>query len=188
MSKTRIRTIAVEAIVSLREGHVTFFNSIPHFPAENCLDFCYTSLIFLFAAFRNNFFPGRFFGRLGLSGRLSGLELLRATSVPSLTSCSTVALIADPPFAFGRLVTVFLSLPYIALRAQSSADSAQPRNYGLNGLLKMAGQEGFEPPTPGFGDRCSSQLSYWPAVITDLQKMDLVSRWTYVRQNPDSTF
>ena len=22
---------------------------------------------------------------------------------------------------------------------------------------KMAGQEGFEPPTPGFGDRCSSR-------------------------------
>ena len=23
--------------------------------------------------------------------------------------------------------------------------------------MKMAGQEGFEPPTPGFGDRCSSR-------------------------------
>jgi hypothetical protein len=26
----------------------------------------------------------------------------------------------------------------------------------------MAGVEGLEPPTPGFGDRCSSQLSYTP--------------------------
>ena len=26
----------------------------------------------------------------------------------------------------------------------------------------MAGVEGVEPPTPGFGDRCSSQLSYTP--------------------------
>ena len=27
----------------------------------------------------------------------------------------------------------------------------------------MAGQEGFEPPTPGFGVRCSTNSSYWPA-------------------------
>jgi hypothetical protein len=26
----------------------------------------------------------------------------------------------------------------------------------------MAGVEGLEPPTPGFGDRCSSRLSYTP--------------------------
>ncbi len=26
----------------------------------------------------------------------------------------------------------------------------------------LAGQEGFEPPTPGFGVRCSSRSSYWP--------------------------
>ena len=25
-----------------------------------------------------------------------------------------------------------------------------------------AGQEGFEPPTGGFGDRCSTNWSYWP--------------------------
>ena len=27
---------------------------------------------------------------------------------------------------------------------------------------KVAGVEGLEPPTPGFGDRCSNQLSYTP--------------------------
>src|SRR5258706_12040862 len=27
----------------------------------------------------------------------------------------------------------------------------------------LAGQEGFEPPTSGFGDRRSSRSSYWPA-------------------------
>ena len=26
----------------------------------------------------------------------------------------------------------------------------------------MAGQEGLEPPTGGFGDRCSTNWSYWP--------------------------
>src|SRR5215208_3585681 len=28
--------------------------------------------------------------------------------------------------------------------------------------VALAGVEGLEPPTPGFGDRCSSQLSYTP--------------------------
>src|SRR4029450_5693223 len=31
-----------------------------------------------------------------------------------------------------------------------------------NSRLGLAGVEGLEPPTPGFGDRCSSQLSYTP--------------------------
>ena len=29
-------------------------------------------------------------------------------------------------------------------------------------LISLAGEEGLEPPTPGFGDRCSNQLSYTP--------------------------
>jgi hypothetical protein len=29
----------------------------------------------------------------------------------------------------------------------------------------LAGQEGLEPPTTGFGDRDSSQLSYCPVVM-----------------------
>jgi hypothetical protein len=32
----------------------------------------------------------------------------------------------------------------------------------LGGRFRLAGVEGLEPPTPGFGDRCSSQLSYTP--------------------------
>src|SRR5262245_50827723 len=37
---------------------------------------------------------------------------------------------------------------------------ASPRTFELPRLV--AGVEGLEPPTPGFGDRCSSQLSYTP--------------------------
>jgi hypothetical protein len=33
--------------------------------------------------------------------------------------------------------------------------------------MRLAGVEGLEPPTPGFGDRCSSQLSYTPIRTTD---------------------
>jgi hypothetical protein len=29
-------------------------------------------------------------------------------------------------------------------------------------MERVAGVEGLEPPTPGFGDRCSGQLSYTP--------------------------
>ena len=29
----------------------------------------------------------------------------------------------------------------------------------------MAGQEGFEPPAPGFGVRCSTNSSYWPTPV-----------------------
>ena len=35
-----------------------------------------------------------------------------------------------------------------------------PNSYGI----KLAGQEGFEPPASGFGDRRSTSWSYWPAL------------------------
>src|SRR5450759_3521366 len=35
-----------------------------------------------------------------------------------------------------------------------------PRRY-----LRLAGQEGFEPPTSGFGDRRSTNWSYWPVAF-----------------------
>src|SRR5215470_15141093 len=31
-----------------------------------------------------------------------------------------------------------------------------------NSSTQEAGQEGFEPPSPGFGVRCSNRSSYWP--------------------------
>lgn len=40
----------------------------------------------------------------------------------------------------------------------------------------MAGEEGFEPPTCGFGDRCSSQLNYSPLYkqeFTTIKKLKL---------------
>ena len=40
--------------------------------------------------------------------------------------------------------------------------SVLPLNYARSCESRMAGEEGLEPPTPGFGDRCSNQLSYTP--------------------------
>src|SRR5512133_1828644 len=37
--------------------------------------------------------------------------------------------------------------------------------------LLLAGQEGFEPPTRGFGDRCSSRSSYWPEPAVALLRL-----------------
>ena len=36
----------------------------------------------------------------------------------------------------------------------------------LPDIRRLAGQEGIEPPTCGFGDRCSTKLSYWPMRLT----------------------
>src|SRR5262245_37603110 len=55
-------------------------------------------------------------------------------------------------------------LPVFA-RSGYSGPSAFSRPHRLKlGRMRMAGVEGLEPPTPGFGDRCSSQLSYTPRV------------------------
>ena len=36
----------------------------------------------------------------------------------------------------------------------------------IDGVARIqAGQAGIEPTTPGFGDRCSAKLSYWPIII-----------------------
>ncbi len=46
-------------------------------------------------------------------------------------------------------------------RMTSLSWTASPHTRDLTQFQK-AGQEGFEPPTPGFGVRCSSRSSYWP--------------------------
>lgn len=43
-------------------------------------------------------------------------------------------------------------------------------------FLNLAGVEGLEPPTPGFGDRCSSRLSYTPAVTARRRGSHAASR------------
>lgn len=36
---------------------------------------------------------------------------------------------------------------------------------------KLAGQEGLEPPTCGFGDRRSTNWSYWPMLVPTLNTL-----------------
>src|SRR5579883_302644 len=43
-------------------------------------------------------------------------------------------------------------------------DIAASRVYAPKSAAPLAGEEGLEPPTPGFGDRCSNQLSYTPTL------------------------
>jgi hypothetical protein len=45
-----------------------------------------------------------------------------------------------------------------------SPSAVAPAIERCSSRLPLAGVEGLEPPTPGFGDRCSSQLSYTPRV------------------------
>ena len=68
-------------------------------------------------------------------------------------------------------VRVFLEQPPSGLRRSITEGANEEYQYlgvrmidfGDRGCLIMAGVEGLEPPTPGFGDRCSSQLSYTPS-------------------------
>lgn len=57
----------------------------------------------------------------------------------------------------------------VRLRRQSRRSEATgrpdcPSHEPQRSLANVAGQEGFEPPSPGFGVRCSSRSSYWPDV------------------------
>ena len=40
----------------------------------------------------------------------------------------------------------------------------------------MAGAIGLEPTTPGFGDRCSTRLSYTPKVSSTLEYRDFFNK------------
>jgi hypothetical protein len=53
----------------------------------------------------------------------------------------------------------------------------------------MAGVEGLEPPTPGFGDRCSSHLSYTPVrrSIKHLAEGRREQKWTIATGLPPAT-
>jgi hypothetical protein len=44
----------------------------------------------------------------------------------------------------------------------------------------LAGVEGLEPPTPGFGDQCSSHLSYTP-IATILSRINFVANVKIVK-------
>ena len=50
----------------------------------------------------------------------------------------------------------------LALAPLAFAQAIPAKSLTTRSVTTLAGVEGLEPPTPGFGDRCSSQLSYTP--------------------------
>ena len=40
--------------------------------------------------------------------------------------------------------------------------------------IDQAGQAGIEPATPGFGDRCSAKLSYWPKMYRRVNNLRII--------------
>ena len=75
-----------------------------------------------------------------------------------MTRMSTTVVDAMVSFLVGH--TTFLSSICTSFRNCTTFSNIY-RSF-LSELKKMAGQEGFEPPSPGFGIRCSSRWSYWP--------------------------
>ena len=49
-------------------------------------------------------------------------------------------------------------------RNEKRLDYNSHKSYTKN-KFNLAGVEGLEPPTPGFGDQCSSHLSYTPLIV-----------------------
>src|SRR3990172_1380490 len=69
--------------------------------------------------------------------------------------------LSSAPTSWKNSLTLAINLFIVSsssrsLGAGNCVGVAQPAHAG------MAGQEGFEPPSRGFGDRCSSRWSYWP--------------------------
>src|SRR5690606_9423623 len=74
--------------------------------------------------------------------------------------------------------------PHTPPRPELSAGSANPAPPGLVSDAPATGPEGLEPPTAGFGDRCStnwatvlrSATSAWPGTESNRRHRDLQSR------------
>jgi hypothetical protein len=92
--------------------------------------------------------------------------------------CSNGQIFQDIPREAAGVVTIGNFVGPLATRTGLSAadfgDNRKPVRDSVRGgnpirvkapgsSISLAGEEGLEPPTPGFGDRCSNQLSYTPA-------------------------
>src|SRR3990172_3229743 len=73
------------------------------------------------------------------------------TSTKNVLILIQVSLILSMPCCNLPVITSFPVLSIVVLISRQ-----------LKARQKPAGQEGFEPPSLGFGDRCSSRSSYWP--------------------------
>src|SRR3954454_5162824 len=82
------------------------------------------------------------------------MELVTATTMVVPTTSSRVG---KETFLISERVSVRNSFALLNQSCISRPD--------LDSIQRLAGQEGFEPPTLGFGDRCSTSSSYWPVFL-----------------------
>ncbi len=147
-TKTRKITIAVEANNSLRVGHFTFLSSILDSRKNWPATFTYLKI--------GPFFTPFFSGSL-LEIAWGGLLLVSSTTGVDMESGFEMALGVGAERGFFRLPFFFFFLLYFFIFHMSLKKRGHFPSAEQKGHIKLAGQEGFEPPTPGFGVRCSNR-------------------------------
>ena len=120
------------------------------------------------------------------SSRTSFRNEINAMTVFMLPSCLDCSNLQCPPLSFRpggirRLPFACGSLqvghPLLPMKVCTPIRRADIRRADINSAFggksqlpsnpsfAKTGQEGFEPPTRGFGDRCSANWSYWPSFL-----------------------
>lgn len=92
---------------------------------------------------------------------------------PAMTNTATTTTPVDPMTSLRLGQVTFLVSAWTSCRKlvtcstysrMTKCSQIKTRRSGSHRRVLGAGQEGFEPPTPGFGVRCSSRSSYWPVL------------------------
>ncbi len=87
------------------------------------------------------------------------------TIVVSLTSLN-VGHVTFRTSALTSIKKVLIRVPVSLLFSSVCNNLFVITSFPVLSMNAVAGQEGFEPPSSGFGDRRSSRWSYWPILLT----------------------